>query len=136
MTRIDFISIQALCHATESEDKVSEALKRLYPSFEKHKATGHFGNPIYIFATRITRKREAAAVTQLLREKASSALCGDFERRIDEKGNLYIRLDKQELYRGNIVLRDNGEIKITIHIQSYPFSREDAVSYAEELFSH
>ncbi|KYK33648.1 MAG: hypothetical protein HXS48_25980 [Theionarchaea archaeon] len=134
MTKIEFISIQILCHATESEDKVLKAVRRLYPSFKKRKATGYFGNPIYVFDAHIKRKKEIAAVVDLLKEKCASLK--DVRRRIDEKGNLYIRLDKQELYQGRYVLEDSGDVKIIIHITSYPFNLEDAISYAEEVFSH
>lgn len=135
MTKIDYISIQTLCHATESEDKVLEALKRLYPTFKKKKATGYFGNPIYVFDARIKRKKEIDAVVNLLREKCGSTM-KDFHRRIDEKGNLYIRFDKQELYQGNYILEDSGDVKIIVHIVSYPFHLEDAISYAAEVFGH
>ena len=62
MTKIEFISIQILCHATESEDKVLKAVRRLYPSFKKRKATGYFGNPIYVFDAHIKRKKEIARI--------------------------------------------------------------------------
>lgn len=133
MIKIDFISIQTLCHATESEDKVLGAVRRLYPSFKKRKATGYFGNPIYVFDAHIRRKKEIAAVVDLLKKCTQLK---DVRRRIDEKGNLYIRLDKQELYQGCYVLKDSGDVKIIIHITSYPFNLEDAISYAEEVFSH
>lgn len=136
MTKIDFISIQTLCHATESEDKVLEALKRLYSSFQKQKATGHFGNPIYIFDAHIRKKKEIHEIVDLLKGKCASELAKDMRRRMDEKGNIYVRLDKQELYQGNYVLRDNGEVKIIIHVVCHPFQMEDAILYAEELFGH
>jgi RNA binding exosome subunit len=134
MIEIDHISIQTLCHATEDENKVRAALQRLYPHFEKRGATGYFGNPIHIFETKITRKREIAALLRLLKENLASTLRNDLMRRMDEKGSLYIRLDKQELYQGSLVLRDRGDVKVIIHIQSYPFRPEDAIHYAEEVF--
>jgi RNA binding exosome subunit len=136
MIEIDHISIQTLCHATEDENKVRTALQRLYPHFKKRKATGHFGNPIYIFETEITRKREIATLLHLLKENLASTLRNDLKRRMDEKGSLYIRLDKQKLYQNLFVLRDNGEVKIIIHIQSYPFRPEDAIRYAEDVFGY
>ncbi len=133
MKRIDHITIQALCHATEDENKVLDALGRLYPAFGKRRAAGHFGNPIYIFEAHLTKKREITGLIQLLQDRLPEL---DIERRIDEKGNLFIRLDSQELYQGSFTLRDSGEVKIIIHIQSHPFRLEDAIAYAEEIFSH
>lgn len=136
MTRIDFASIQTFCHATESEEKVLEALQKLYPFFEKKKAAGHFGNPILVLEAHLTRRREIDTLIKLLKGDVASQLVSDLERRMDEKGNIYIRLDKQALYRGNLVLKDSGEVKVTLHIQSYPSSAEGARDYAESLFSH
>ena len=136
MTRTDFISIQTLCHATESEDKVLEAVKRLYPTFTRQSVKGHFGNPIVLFEAHIKRKKEITPVLELLKEKVSSEVVQDLHRRVDKKGNIYIRLDKQELYQGKYILKDSGEVKIIIHIQYYPTEGKDAVYYAKNLFSH
>lgn len=134
--RIDYVSIQALCHATEDEDKVLEAVKRLYPSFSKRTCTGYFKNPIYVFEAHITRKKEISPVVQLLKENLASPLKKDLPRRVDQKGNIYIRLDKQKLYKGSYVLKNSGEVKITIHMQYHPSKGKDAIYYAEKVFSY
>ena len=136
MTRIDFISIQTLCHATENEDKVLEAVKKVYPSFTRRTVRGHFGNPIIIFEARIKRKKEIVPCFQILKEKVGADLKKDLKRRVDEKGNIYIRLDKQELYQGNYILKDSGEVKIIIHIKYYPVKGRDAGYYAAEILGH
>lgn len=136
MIEIDHITIQALCHATESEEKVLEALHVLYPHFEKREATGHFGNPIYIFEAQIRKKREIRELLPLMKKELATQLGKNMRRRIDRKGNLYIRVDKQELFCRNVVVEDRGDVKIIIHIQSYPFRLEDAIQYAEDIFGH
>ncbi|MBU7015303.1 MAG: hypothetical protein HXS52_06940 [Theionarchaea archaeon] len=136
MIEIDHITLQALCHATESEDKVLEALHVLYPHFRRREATGHFGNPIYIFEAQINRKREIRDLLSLIKKELAPQLEKNMRRRIDRKGNLYIRVDKQELARRNLVVEDRGDVKITIRIQSYPFRLEDAIQYAEDIFGH
>ena len=133
MITIDCITIQALCHATEREEKVLHALQYLYPVYKKETAAGYFNNPIHVFTARITRKKEIKTVVQLLQ---STIVINDVRRRMDKKGNLYIRLDKQKLYSGIALLKDSGEIKIIIHVQSYPFRLEDAIQYAQTIFSH
>jgi RNA binding exosome subunit len=55
---------------------------------------------------------------------------------VDKKGNIYIRLDKQELYRGRYVLKDSGEVKITVHMQFHPSEGKDAIDHAEEVFGN
>ncbi|MBU7042293.1 MAG: hypothetical protein HXS47_01785 [Theionarchaea archaeon] len=133
--RIDHISIQCLCHATESEEKVLSALSQLHSSFEKQTAKGYFGNPISIFSARLTRKKEIKKTLSVI-QCLSSSLSRDLRRRVDKKGNIFIRLDKQELYCHNLILKDDGEVKITIHMLFYPKKSEDAIYYAKEVFSN
>ena len=133
--RVDHISIQSLCHATESEEKVLSALSQLYPSFEKRIAKGYFGNPISIFTANLKRKKEIEKTLSLIKH-LFPILSSDLDRRVDKKGNIFIRLDKQELYNQNFILRDNGEVKITIHIQFYPQQGKDAMYYAKEVFGN
>jgi RNA binding exosome subunit len=133
--RIDHISIQCLCHATESEEKVLSGLKQLYPSFEKRTAKGYFGNPIFIFSAHLTRKKEIEKTLSVL-TCLSPSIARDLERRVDRKGNIFIRLDKQELYGHNFILKDQGEVKITIHMRFYPQKGKDAMQYAKEVFSN
>ncbi|MGD2249822.1 MAG: RNA-binding domain-containing protein [Candidatus Methanofastidiosia archaeon] len=136
MIEISYILIETLCHATEDEDKVLAALARIYPDFEKKELTGYFGNPITLFKARITRNSEISCIVDILTKNIGPQLKNDFKRRVDTKGNLYIRLDKQELYQSNYVLEDNGDIKIVIHIQSYPFRAEETIPYAQKIFGH
>jgi hypothetical protein len=133
--RVDHILIQGLCHATESEEKVLSALSQLYPSFEKQTAKGYFGNPISIFTAHLTRKKEIEGALSTIK-RLFPTLSTDLERRVDKKGNIFIRLDKQELYSHNFILKDNGEVKITIHMQFYPQKGKDAMYYAKEVFGN
>lgn len=134
--RIDYILIQTLCHATEDEDKVLKAVERLYPSFSRSTAKGYFKNPIHIFEARIKRKKETESVISLLKENLGQELKKGLSRRVDEKGNIYIRLDKQELYQGRYVLRNSGEVKITVHMLYHPSEGKDAIHHAEEVFGN
>lgn len=136
MTKVDSISIQTLCHATEEEERVLEAVQRLYPAFKKRKARGYFKNPIYFFEAHITTRKKVQPVLALLEEKVAPQLKGDLHRRVDGKGNIYIRLDKQELYKGNYLLKDSGEVKIVIHMKYYPSKEKDVVQHAEGIFSY
>lgn len=136
MIEISYILIEALCHATEDEDNVLAALTRLYSDYEKKELTGHFGNPIILFKARITRNREISQLVDMLIATIGPQLKNDLQRRVDNKGNLFIRLDKQRLYQDMYVLEDDGDIKIVIHIQSYPFRAEETIPYAQKIFGH
>ena len=56
--------------------------------------------------------------------------------RIDEKGNMFLRFDKQEAYDENIKLSYSGDvIHVRIKIASYPVSKENAIKVAHKLFN-
>ena len=61
---IAYIDIRVFAHATEDPDKVQIAVRNLFPTelaetliFEKTSCTGHHGNPIILFTSRLTDKK-------------------------------------------------------------------------------
>lgn len=123
---ITYTDIRVFAHATEDVDKVLKALYNVLPeaavdtvTFKKRSLTGHYGNPIILFEARL--KGELA---QKFFEKLSTGLGAlDKEqlnseiRRHIEKGNLYIRLDKQSAYLGEIKLYQTDPIHFRIHFK-------------------
>ena len=58
----------------------------------------------------------------------------ELNRRIDEKGNLFLRFDKQLAYDEKLKLTYSGDaIHVRIKIASYPVSQENAVKVAEVI---
>jgi RNA binding exosome subunit len=114
------IIVHALVHATEDEAKVKTAVANLFPqqirdslSFKEKKLRGYYKNPIIHLETRLTQR---AAVKDTLysigrrlapEERAKLALT--FENRIDQKGQLFLRFDKQESYQGELRLVNRGD---------------------------
>jgi len=115
-------------HATEDADKVLFAVHNIIPTtffdkifFKKTNLTGHYGNPIIFFETRI---KERDAVEAIL-EKLASGLSGLDKEVLDseikqhlEKGNLYIRLDKQSAYLNELKLCLTDPIHFQIHFKN------------------
>ena len=59
----------------------------------------------------------------------------ELSRRMDEKGNFFLRFDKQEAYNRNLKLTYSGNaIHARIKIASYPVSKENALKVAYKLF--
>lgn len=55
--------------------------------------------------------------------------------RVDDDCNLYIRLDKKELDKGNFILTDNGDcFHIKIKLAAYPNKKENALKIVNEIF--
>lgn len=122
--KVAYIDVSFLAHATEDQEKVLAAVKKLFPvayaeriSFSRDKLTGEYGNPIIFFKTQI---REPEITETLLLNISANLPVGDKEylsKNLDlhvDGSSLYIRLDKQEAYRGRFKLCQADPIRIHI----------------------
>jgi RNA-binding protein len=55
------------------------------------------------------------------------------EKHVDEACNLYLRLSKQELAQGQIVLESRNPVHVRIKIAAYPAKKENAIPVAREI---
>ena len=106
--------IKIIVHATEEKDSILEhincALNVPPNSFSAVKTQGHWGNEILLL-TGILSKNEANS----LYRKVEASLLENYDELsnfYDEKGNLYVRLDKQRLCRGKLSISENDSIRI------------------------
>ncbi|MEM1514587.1 MAG: RNA-binding domain-containing protein [Candidatus Bathyarchaeia archaeon] len=122
--RIAYIDLSFFAHATEDQEKVLTAAKNLFPqsyvdkvSFSRSKLTGEYGNPIIFFKAQI---REPEMVESLLLNISANLPLIDKEdisKHLDlhlDGGSLYLRLDKQEAYRGRFKLCRADPIRIHV----------------------
>ena len=107
--------IKIIVHATEQKDSILEHVNSTLNvppnTFSIVKTLGHWGNEILLL-TSLLSKNDANSlyrkVEASLFEKYDK-LPSDF---FDEKGNLYIRLDKQRLCRGKVSISESDSIRI------------------------
>lgn len=138
---IAYIDLRAFAHATEDPDKVLNAIRNIIPTelidtviFKKSNLTGHHGNPITLLETRIKEKN----TTQLIFEKLSSGLSildkellnNEIDQHL-EKGNLYLRLDKQSAYLNQLKLGITDPIHLRIHFKKH--SREEVIDICKKF---
>ena len=107
---IAYIDIRVFAHATENHEKVQMAVKNLLTGelaenllFEKSTLEGHHGNPITLFTTRLTDKKQLPNMMQKIGASLGAIDKEELDRDIKmhlEKGNLYLRLDKQSAFLG------------------------------------
>jgi len=116
--------ISVFAHATEDEEKVKQAVKRLAkyePVFESRLLTGHYEDPITLLTSKTIKKKEASDFLANVVNKFSSldreTLLSELPNRVDPKGSLYIRLDKQKAYHGRAVLNENDPIRVKFKFQ-------------------
>lgn len=116
--------ISVFAHATEDEDKVKQAVKRLAkydPTFESQRLTGHYEDPINLLTSKTAQKREATDFLANIVNKLSSLdreiLLNELPNRVDPQGRLYIRLDKQKAYHGRAALNETDPIRVRFKFQ-------------------
>jgi len=124
---IGYIDVRVFAHATEDVDKVLNAVHNTLPAevienvvIKRTNLTGHHGNPIILLETRIKEKNAVQAVFKKLSSALSildkEQLSGEIKEHLD-KGNLYLRLDKQSAYLNEIKLSRADPIHLCIHFQ-------------------
>ena len=107
--------IKIIVHATEQKDSILEHVKSTLNvppnTFSIVKTHGHWGNEILLL-TSLLGKNDANS----LYRKVEASLFENYDKLpsdfFDEKGNLYIRLDKQRLCRGKVSISEGDSIRI------------------------
>jgi RNA binding exosome subunit len=128
---IGYINVRAFAHATEDPEKVLTAIRNTLPKelgenaiFRKTSLTGHHGNLIILFETKLADKKAlpvalekiGAGLTALDKETLASDLKLHLERQ-----NLYLRFDKQSAYQGVVRFSHNDPIHFKIHFKNRTF---------------
>ncbi len=132
-------TFRAFVASTEDEDKVRKALSLFVPpeSISSTRVIGHYGNRQVILES-VLEKNRGLKFLEMLREQLPGndldRLHGELGQRVDEKCHLYLRLDKQAAYENEVRLTDQaGAIQVSIHLETYPARRENAVKIAREI---
>jgi len=125
---IAYIDIRVFAHATEDPDKVQTAVRNLLPKqltetliFEKQSCAGHHGNSIILFTSKLTDKKLLPKALEKIGEDLGALDKEELDRDIKlhlEKGNMYLRFDKQSAFLGSLKLTQNDPIHIKIHFKN------------------
>ena len=138
---VAYVDVRFCAHATEDVEKVVKAVQNTLPSdhieditFKRSNLEGHYGNPITFFETRIKDKETVRALVENLSVNLSSLDKEELGRTIHrcvDKGNLYIRLDKQAAFQGKIKLVTSDPIRIRIRFRKSKI--EDVIQICREI---
>lgn len=126
---VGYIDIRVFAHATEDPDKVLTAARNILPAesvdtvtFNKVNLTGHHGNPIILLDARVKEKKSVHAVFAKLCSGLNmldkEMFTNEIEQHLD-KGNLYIRLDKQSAYLNELKPSSTDPIHLRIHFKKH-----------------
>ena len=135
------VEISAFSNATEDEDKVEKAIKNLLPEenrelwLTRKTLKGYHGDPITIITGKIRTKKGATGVLRRVGQELSTLdqqrMLDELDERLDEGGNLYIRLDKQNAYQGKVRLLETDPVKMKFRLR-LPHGR-DRAEYVRDI---
>ena len=136
ISKIDVI-IDVIDHATEDISKIfqsfEDVLELKEEDFTIHETVGHFENPIIILNAKIQKKQAQNFVKKLFKslsvEQINELIQEIEERTVDSR--FHMRLDKQELIKGNLRVSEKDTIKIKIHTPIY--NKKDTVKLFTEI---
>ena len=132
------ISIDVIVHATEDKLKIFRALNEIFEieeeQLELKETLGHFENPIILLNTVITKSHARNIIRKILgflsSEQINELIDEIEERTIDSR--FHMRLDKQELINGNIIISEKDTVKIKIHTPIY--NKKNKIKIFTEFF--
>ena len=125
---IGYVSIRVFAHATEDQERVIQAVRNTLPEelaenavFKKTTLTGHHGNPITIIETELVDRQKLAdalekigkGLTSLDKESLNNEMPLHLER-----GNLYMRFDKQQAFLGQLRFASYDPIHFKVHFRN------------------
>jgi RNA binding exosome subunit len=134
------VGIMYFLHATEDYDRViisiAKELSVSIDKFEISSAEGHYGNPLRIVKAHIIGA-EAKDFAENLFGRLSlivkDRITQEIGRSLNEHGDLFVRLDKQQILAGKIVLAEVDPIRIKFKLR-YNMPREQLLqAYVEFL---
>jgi RNA-binding protein len=118
-TKFSAAEINLVLHATEDEGRVLKAIEDmlLVPSkrFSSSSSEGHYKNKILLQKAVLSSQEAGSLATRvisLLNSADREHLSRSIHEYTDEKGNLYIRLDKQRMCHVRVSLSETDAIKI------------------------
>ena len=114
-----WVEVSFVIHATEKEELMTsmfhERLSIPIEKFHVQRYEGHYGNPIALFRARIDRgdaDRLAILLFSLFEDEAKDQFIHDMARHLDDKGVLYLRIDRGSFAVGKVTIGEKSPIRI------------------------
>ena len=132
------VTIDVIVHATEDILKIFQSFEDLLglkkEEFTINETTGYFENPITMLNVKIVKKQAKNFMKKLLELLAHQQI-NELIEEIEERtldSRFHMRLDKQELIKGNLIISEKDTIKIKIHTPIY--NKKDTIKIFTEIF--
>ena len=130
------IRFREFVYEGENPEELTQAILNIFPDaeIETEEAEGLMENKILILTGLIKKKRHTRAfMDRLLESDQVSKLEEDLDRKMDEKGNLFLRLSKEDAVEDELKIVDSGDsIHLKIKIAAYPAKKEVAMKLIQD----
>ncbi|PSQ17575.1 hypothetical protein BRD00_07705 [Halobacteriales archaeon QS_8_69_26] len=130
-----YVDLRAFRYATEDEKRVEEALRRFLPEefpVERQESEGYHGDRILVLSARVENADDLRTVFSAVADLDDiERVIDQLDDRVDENCSLFMRLDKQAAFRGDVALGEG--ITLRGKVEAYPANKEAAVENAREF---
>jgi len=132
-----YVDLRAFAYATEDVKRVEQALYTFLPEeaeIDRAESAGHHGDRIAVLSARIETADEMRHVLGKLAEIDDlDRILGELDDRVDDNCALFLRVDKQAAFRGEVRLGPG--VTVRTKVEAYPAKKDRAVENAREALS-
>ena len=128
---IGYVNIRVFAHATEDPERVMSAVRNALPEelgkravFKKTGLNGHHGNPIMLIEVELSDRQTLMGVLEKIGNSLTALDKETLSQEISlhlERGNLYLRFDKQQAFLGELRFTSNDPIHFKVHFRNKTF---------------
>ncbi len=130
------IKFRAFVYENESADEINQSILNILPEaeIEAEEAEGLLEDKIIILSGIVSKKRYTKTFFNTLLENTDlDKLNKDLERKIDDKGNWFLRFDKKDALDEKWTILDSGDaIHLKVKIAAFPAKKEIAIDKVRE----
>lgn len=133
-TRYHWLRLRTVAHPTEEPGRVAAALRFVAGSevpLKDEALETHHGGTQHVLEAVLDKSRALRDVLDRVfaLPGALAKLRAEVERRVDDDGVLYMRVDKQEACAGRLVLTEGEDcVQLRVKLEVHPATREGAVA--------
>jgi len=134
-----YVDLRAFCYATEDEKRVASALRTFLPEeidLDRVENEGHHGDRIVVLSARLENADDVRHALDRLSDLPGASfdrLVDELDERVDENCSLFVALEKQAAFRGDVEL--GGGITLRAKVEAYPAKKSAAVENAREALA-
>ena len=131
------VTVDVIIHATEDISKIFQSFEEILEikeeDFTTTETTGYFENPIILLNSKLVKSQAQKFIKKLVKllpmDQVNDLIEEIEERTIDSR--FHLRLDKQELVKGKLIVSQKDTVKIKIHSPIY--NKKDTIKKFTEI---